>query len=190
MSTSIVDQLNEHLDLFARLEFMVPRIEQVASVISDSLAAGGKLLLVGNGGSAADAQHIAAELVGRYMRSRSGLAAIALTTDTSALTAIANDFGYEEVFSRQVEALARAGDVLLAYSTSGNSPNILKAVAAARSSGCITVALTGNGGGKLAAQVDHVFTVPSSSTPRIQEAHAFIGHALCDLVDHRFATRI
>ena len=143
--------------------------------------------MAGNGGSAADAQHIAAELTGRYLRSRSGLAAIALTTDTSALTAIGNDFGYEAVFSRQLEALATKNDALIVYSTSGNSANIIEAVSLAKSMDCYVVALTGNSGGKLKSLVDDCLCAPSSETPRIQEAHAFIGHALCDLIDQHFA---
>ena len=142
---------------------------------------------MGNGGSAADAQHIAAELVGRYINERRGLPAIALTTDTSILTAVGNDYGYDNIFSRQVEALARPVDVVVGYSTSGNSANIYNAISLAKTIGCHCVALTGATGGKLAGVADSCIRVPSAETPRIQEAHAFIGHMLCDYVDRAFA---
>jgi D-sedoheptulose 7-phosphate isomerase len=145
--------------------------------------AGNKVLLMGNGGSAADAQHIAAELVGRFRMQRKALAAIALTTDTSILTAISNDFGFEDCFARQVEALGRSGDIVLAISTSGRSANILKGVAAARAVGCYIAALTGKTGGDLAGKVDSLLAVPSAETPRIQEAHSLIAHMYCDLVE-------
>jgi len=155
-----------------------------ARLIAESLAQGGKLMLCGNGGSAADCQHIAAELVGRMDgRQRPALPALALTTDTSALTALANDFGYETVFRRQVEALGQPGDVLVAISTSGRSDNVLHAVAAARSLGVSSVALTGEGGGPLAGLADIGVRVPSSDTQRIQEAHIAIGHVICYLVE-------
>ena len=149
----------------------------------ESLRAGGKVMFAGNGGSAADAQHWSAELVSRFNYDRPGLAAIALTTDTSALTAIGNDYGYEFSFSRQVEALGRPGDVLIAISTSGNSPNVLKAVEAAKSNAILVIGLTGANGGKLAAACDLAFQVPSDATPRIQEGHEFLGHMLCELIE-------
>ena len=153
-----------------------------------SLRAGGKVLLFGNGGSAADAQHIAAELVGRFSRQRDGLPAIALTTDTSALTAIANDFGYDEVFARQVRALGRAGDVAIAVSTSGRSPSVLRAVEACKAIGIRTIGLTGGNGGLLAGVVDVALTVTASTASfRIQETHITIGHVLCELVDAALA---
>lgn len=155
-----------------------------ARLIARSLAQGGKTMLCGNGGSAADCQHIAAELVGRMNGwERPALAALALTTDTSALTALGNDFGYEMVFQRQVEALARPGDVLVAISTSGRSQNVLRAVAEATRLGVSTVALTGEGGGPLADLVDIGIRVPSSDSQRIQEAHIAIGHVICHLVE-------
>ncbi len=160
-----------------------PRIEAVARRMAEVLRRGGKLLFFGNGGSAADAQHLAAEFVNRFLRDRGAFAAIALTTDTSALTSIGNDLGFDQVFSRQVEALGRPGDLVLAISTSGNSPNVLRAVEAARRLGCVTVGLTGGSGGRLAKAVDEVFVVPSAETPRIQETHITLGHALCALVD-------
>jgi D-sedoheptulose 7-phosphate isomerase len=146
-----------------------------------------KVMLCGNGGSAADAQHLAAELTGRYVREREPLPALALTTDTSALTAIANDYGYEQVFARQVEALGSAGDVLIAISTSGQSPSVLRAVERARALGCRTVGLAGGSGGLLAALVDLPLVVPVSETARIQEMHILIGHVLCECIDEAFA---
>ena len=149
----------------------------------ESLRAGGKVMFAGNGGSAADAQHWAGELVSRFYYDRPGLAAIALTTDSSILTAIGNDYGYDYTFARQVEALGRTGDVLVAISTSGNSPNIIRAAEAARARGVAVVGFTGEGGGKLAPLSDICFRVPSTETPRIQEGHEFIGHLLCALVE-------
>jgi D-sedoheptulose 7-phosphate isomerase len=142
------------------------------------------VLLFGNGGSASDAQHVAAELVGRFARERAPLPAIALTTDTSALTAIANDYGFEEVFARQVRALGRPGDVAVAISTSGNSPNVLRGAEAAREMGMTVVALTGAGGGALAAASDLCVNVPSDDTPRIQECHLTVEHVLCEAVEN------
>lgn len=159
-------------------------IAAAAARIVAALGAGGKLLLCGNGGSAADCQHIAAELTGRFTgRTRAALAAIALTTDTSALTAIANDFGYEEVFARQVEALGRAGDVLLAISTSGRSANVLRAAERARGRGLVVVALTGPGAGPLGDLAELTIKAPGKDTARIQELHTTVGHLLCDLVE-------
>lgn len=158
-------------------------IATVASVLTSSLRAGHKVILFGNGGSAADAQHIAAELVGRYKLQRPALPALALTTDTSALTAIGNDYGYAAVFARQVEAHARPGDVVIAISTSGNSPSVLEGVAVARRQGAITIGLTGGDGGRLLAAVDQCIVVPSTQTPHIQQAHITIGHIICDLVE-------
>ncbi|CAK0751321.1 Phosphoheptose isomerase [Gammaproteobacteria bacterium] len=145
--------------------------------------AGGKVLLAGNGGSAADAQHIAAELVGRFYFDRPALPAIALTTDTSILTAVGNDYGYEAVFARQVSALGRSGDLFIGISTSGRSPNILAALTEARRLGLITASLTGAGGQAMSAYCDHLLMVPSLSTPRIQEGHILLGHILCALVE-------
>ena len=160
-------------------------ILRVAETIAASLAAGGKLLVCGNGGSAADAQHIAAELVGRLApgRERQPLAAIALTTDSSALTAVGNDYGFEAVFARQVEALGRRRDVLMGISTSGESENVVQAVISGRTLGLRTVALLGCGGGRLRSLVDVAIVVPSAATARIQEAHIAIGHVICDVVE-------
>jgi D-sedoheptulose 7-phosphate isomerase len=155
----------------------------VARLCVDALRAGGKLLIAGNGGSAADAQHLAAEFVSRFYFDRPGLAAIALTTDTSALTAIGNDYGFERLFSRQVDALGRAGDVFIGISTSGNSPNVLAALAECRTKRLITVGLTGHSGGKMAALCDHCLRMPSTETPKIQEGHIIVGHIICALVE-------
>jgi D-sedoheptulose 7-phosphate isomerase len=163
-------------------------IETVARLCVKALHDGNKLLLAGNGGSAADAQHLAAELVSRFYFDRPGLAAVALTTDTSALTAIGNDYGFERLFSRQVDALGRKGDVFIGLSTSGNSPNILKALDEARLKGLVTVGLTGQGGGKMAALCDHCLRMPSSETPRIQEGHIVVGHTVCALIEREMFT--
>lgn len=154
-----------------------------ADLIAQTFADGGRLLICGNGGSAADAQHIAAEFVGRYLKERAPYSAIALHTNTSALTAIGNDYGFDEVFARQVRAHGRAGDVLLAISTSGTSPNVLAAVTAAREVGMKVVSLTGGDGGTLVDDCDICLVVPVKSTPRIQEAHILLAHVLCGLVE-------
>ena len=162
-------------------------IAAAAERIAEALLAGGKLLLCGNGGSAADSQHIAAELTGRFRDTRAALPAISLTTDTSALTAIANDFGYEQVFARQLEALGRAGDVLLAISTSGRSPNVLAAARAAKARDIVVIALTGPNADALGALAEQTITVPGATTDRIQELHITVGHVLCDLIERRCA---
>jgi D-sedoheptulose 7-phosphate isomerase len=181
--------LNEHLETVGRLlELQLPLIEQTADLICQTLLNGKKILLCGNGGSAADAQHIAAELVGRYEGDRRALPGIALNTDTSALTALSNDYGFEEVFARQVLALAEEGDLLIAISTSGKSPNIIKAVEAARSKGCKTIGLTGMVGEPLASLCDLALVVPATRTARIQEAHITIGHLWCEVVDSRLSS--
>jgi D-sedoheptulose 7-phosphate isomerase len=168
--------------LSEQTDALVRAIELVAS----ALAAGGKVLLFGNGGSAADAQHIAAELVGRFIGERKPIPAIALTTDTSALTAIANDYGYDEVFARQVRALGRPGDVAIGISSCGNSPSVILAVDAARAAGLTTIGLTGGNGGKLANAVDVCLRVSASTLScRIQETHILIGHVICELVERR-----
>jgi D-sedoheptulose 7-phosphate isomerase len=169
------------------LDTRLAEISSAGMLICEALRAGNKVLLCGNGGSAADAQHIAAELVGRYEQQRQAFPAISLTTDTSALTALSNDYGYEEVFARQVAALANAGDVLIAISTSGKSPNVIKAVEKAKAIGCKTIALTGCSGEPLAAQCDLAVAVPSERTSRIQEAHITIGHLWCEMVDASLA---
>ena len=161
-------------------------LERAIDVVAEALGRGNKVLLFGNGGSAADAQHIAAEFVGRFLRERRPLPAIALTTDTSALTSIANDYGYDDVFARQVRALATAGDVALAISTSGRSPSVLRAVDACRELGVATIGLTGGDGGELAHAVDVSLRVSASHlSARIQETHILVGHVICELVDRR-----
>jgi D-sedoheptulose 7-phosphate isomerase len=159
------------------------RIVKVAETIRAALDRGGKLLVFGNGGSAADAQHMAAEMVGRFQRDRDGLAALALTTDTSTLTSVANDYGFERVFSRQVEALGRKGDVVLAISTSGKSPNVLAALDAARKLELTTIALTGRDGGPAGKSADLHVNVAEESTARIQEVHRTLIHAICELIE-------
>jgi D-sedoheptulose 7-phosphate isomerase len=182
----LVTSLNEHLRAVeSLLKDKLADIEAAGELICEALFARNKILLCGNGGSAADAQHIAAELVGRYENTRQAFPAIALTTDTSALTALSNDFGFEEVFARQVQALAREGDVLIAISTSGKSPNVLKAAEMAREMGCRTIALTGAAAEPLASACDVVVAVPSQRTSRVQEAHITIGHLWCEIVDTR-----
>jgi len=164
-----------------------PVIGTCAERLSDILSTGGKLLICGNGGSAADAQHFAAELVGRFEQERRGLPAIALTTDSSCLTAIGNDYGFEQLFARQVDALARSGDALIGISTSGISANVLQAVNRAKERGCLTLALTGRDGGTVAAAADLVINVPVQRTARVQEVHLTILHILCELIEDRLA---
>jgi D-sedoheptulose 7-phosphate isomerase len=173
----------EHLEVVRQVEAQHPVLEAIAQAMTATLWAGGKILWCGNGGSAGDSQHLASELVGRYRRQRRGMASVALTTDSSALTSIANDYGYEAVFSRQVEALGVAGDLLVGISTSGNSQNVVAALEAARSQGLTTVAFTGAGGGRMAKLADHLFAVASKETARIQEAHILAGHMLCDWIE-------
>ena len=164
-------------------------VAAIVDRVAAAIAAGGKVLLAGNGGSAADAQHLAGELVGRFNYDRAPAAAIALTADTSALTAIANDYGYERVFERQVRALGHKGDVLIAISTSGRSPNILRAIAAAREIGIATIGFAGKTGGDMAAQCDLCLLAPSESTPLIQQIHITVGHVICGLVEERLFPR-
>lgn len=169
------------------LETMGSCVVQAAELMAEQLRQGGKILICGNGGSAADAQHFAAELVNRFEIERPGLAAIALTTDSSALTSIANDYAFEQIFARQVRALGRPGDLLLAISTSGHSPNVLAAITAAQEIGMTTVALTGRDGGSMARQLtgnDLEIRVSATATARIQEVHILVIHCLCDLIDH------
>ncbi len=173
----------DHLDVVRQLESHQPALEAIARAMAAALRQGGKILWCGNGGSAADSQHMAAEIVGRFRRERRGLPSIALTTDTSILTAVANDFGFETVFARQVEALGARGDVLVGLSTSGNSRNVIASLEASRRMNIITVAFTGSGGGNMAALADHLFAVDSRDTARIQEAHILAGHMICDWIE-------
>jgi D-sedoheptulose 7-phosphate isomerase len=158
-------------------------LETIAKVMTACLHSGNQILWCGNGGSAGDSQHLAAEIVGRFRRERRGLPSIALTTDTSILTAVANDYGYEAVFARQVQALGRPGDILVGISTSGNSPNVVCAIEAAKSQGLTTVAFTGQGGGRMATLADHLFAVDARDTARVQEMHILAGHMLCDWLE-------
>lgn len=162
------------------------QVAKAAETIISALKNGNKLLLCGNGGSSSDCQHLAAELVGRFKKERRGLPAIALTTNTSILTALANDFGYEYVFSRQVEALGKEGDVLLALSTSGNSPNVVKAVEQANSQGLKTIGLLGSNGGKIKSLVNLAIIVPFEGSDRVQEVHILIGHIICSLIESEY----
>jgi D-sedoheptulose 7-phosphate isomerase len=180
---SMLANLAEHLELFSQLGQLSRVVHEAADLIAASLAGGHKLMLCGNGGSAADSQHLAAEFTGRFIKDRVPLAAIALSTDSSALTCIANDYSFDEVFYRQLVGLGRAGDSLIAISTSGNSRNVIRAAEAARAVGIRTVGLLGRDGGKLRGLCDVAIVVPSPSTARIQEAHIFIGHTLCGLVE-------
>jgi D-sedoheptulose 7-phosphate isomerase len=190
LSQQSKDPIRAHLELsLAALEranndpALLAIARAIAAAIVSALRSGNKILLIGNGGSAADAQHIAAEIIGRYKQDRPAYAAMALTTDTSALTAIANDYGFEQVFARQVEGLGARGDVLLALSTSGRSPNILAALRSARERGLVTIGFTGSKGEALGALCDHLFVSPSDDTPVIQQIHLSVAHGICDAIE-------
>jgi D-sedoheptulose 7-phosphate isomerase len=187
MQVSLHSGLEEHLELFRRLGELGETVDKAAELLAASLAAGHKLMLCGNGGSAADSQHLAAEFVGRFVKDRRPLAALALSTDSSALTCIGNDYSFDDVFYRQVVGLGRPGDCLVAISTSGNSRNVLKATEAARLADIRTIGLLGRDGGAIAPLCDVHIVVPSTTTARIQEAHIFIGHMLCALVEQRLS---
>lgn len=182
-----INSLNQHLEVFQKvIAETTETIEDCADLLFETFEKGNKVLICGNGGSAADAQHLAAEFVGRYETERRGLPAIALTTDTSALTALSNDYGFERIFARQVEALAVKDDVLIAISTSGNSPNIISAVMSARKAGCKIIGMTGEKGKKLASLCDKCILIPSERTARIQEAHITVAHIWCEILDGKF----
>jgi D-sedoheptulose 7-phosphate isomerase len=190
LSQNSIDPIEDHLALsLAALEravkdeSLLAAARKIAEIITKTLRDGNKLLIVGNGGSAADAQHIAAEIVGRYKQDRPAYAAIALTTDTSALTAIANDYGFEQVFARQIAGLGRRGDALLALSTSGRSPNILAALTTARERGIVTIGMTGKRGERLSALCDHLLVAPSNDTPVIQQIHIAVAHGICEAIE-------
>jgi D-sedoheptulose 7-phosphate isomerase len=182
-STIFEKAIVEHQRVIETVHAQVGTLERIAGEIIRAVTHGGKVLWCGNGGSAADAQHMAAELVGRFRRERKGLASIALTTDTSILTAVGNDYGFEEIFRRQVEALCARGDVVVGISTSGNSRNVCLALEEAKRMGAYTVAFTGQGGGAMIGIADATIAIPSKDTARIQEAHALCGHMLCDWVE-------
>lgn len=186
MENYIKQQISTAIDVMSLMmqdDALIAKIAAASNACIDAFRAGNKILLAGNGGSAADAQHIAGEFVSRFNFDRPGLAAIALTTDTSILTAIGNDYGYEKLFSRQVQALGVAGDVLMVYSTSGKSPNILRALEEAKQKGLFCIGLTGNRGGPMHELCDITLDVPSDRTPKIQEGHLVMGHILCGIVE-------
>ena len=188
MKQVIANEFASHLEtIHAVIGTMEDDLAKASQIAVTVLKQGNKILLCGNGGSAADAQHIAAELTGRYKRERRGLPGIALTTDTSALTAISNDYGYDRVFDRQVEALANKGDLLIGISTSGNSANIISALKLAKESGCSTIGFSGRDGGKMNEVCDVNLIVPSDNTPRIQEMHILFGHTLCQIIDNELS---
>ncbi|HAJ72527.1 MAG TPA: phosphoheptose isomerase [Methylophilaceae bacterium] len=172
-----------HMSMFNALEALFPLISEVGIAMQNTIKNGGKILLCGNGGSAADSQHIAAEIVGRFKKERKGLPAIALTTDTSILTSVGNDYGYDYIFARQVEALCRPEDLVIGITTSGNSANVVMAIETAKEIGATTVGMTGGTGGKLTALCNYNIVVPAKVTARIQEAHIFIGHCLCEILE-------
>lgn len=180
---TIQENITAHIATAERLRTLEPQIAAACALCAATILRGGKILLAGNGGSAADAQHIAAEFVGRFVRERMSLPAIALTTDTSALTAIANDYGFEAVFARQIAGLGNENDVFIGISTSGNSPNIVRAVATAREKGLKTLIFSGRDGGILRGSADVEIIVPSDVTARIQEMHILVGHIICEFVD-------
>jgi len=187
MQSTIEFEFSEHLKTAqATLEYITEPLENATKLCIDSLTNGGKILIFGNGGSAADAQHIAAEMVGRYKIERKGLPAIALTTDTSALTSIGNDYGYSHVFDRQVEALANKGDVVIGISTGGSSGNVVSALKLAKDLECKTIGFSGRGGGEMNTICNVNLVVPAEDTPRIQEMHIVIGHTICHLIDQAF----
>jgi D-sedoheptulose 7-phosphate isomerase len=177
------DAIDAHLETISRLRQHTLRLARLAALMSTAIERHQRIYWLGNGGSAADCQHLAAELVGRFRRERTPIGSIALTTDTSILTAIANDYGYEQIFLRQVEALVTPGDVVIGISTSGNSPNVCVAIRRARDMGALTVALTGRSGGQLGRIAEILFAIDSVDTARIQEAHILCGHMLCDYIE-------
>ncbi|WP_419797806.1 MAG: D-sedoheptulose 7-phosphate isomerase [Terasakiella sp.] len=183
-TTKQLEETIRILNLMNEDQTLKQKVDQAAQACIHALQNSGKVLLAGNGGSAADAQHIAGELVSRFAFDRPGLAAIALTTDTSILTAIGNDYGYERLFARQVEALGAQGDVFIAYSTSGSSPNIIAALEEAKARGLTTIGLTGNRKGTMCDLCDFLLEVPSADTPKIQEGHLLLGHTICGLVEN------
>lgn len=189
MMDMIQRELNAHKEVIEKtIETLQNHIYTACVIASETIKNGGKILIFGNGGSAADAQHIAAELSGRYKIERRALPAIALTTDTSVLTAVGNDYGFDRIFDRQVEALAREGDLLIGISTSGNSKNVLRALSLGRNMGCRTIGLSGRDGGAMNEFCDINLVVPSDDTPRIQEMHILIGHTICQGIDNLSST--
>jgi D-sedoheptulose 7-phosphate isomerase len=186
----VADRLRENIEVKRAIlanDDLLDLIHEAALACIRALESGGKIILFGNGGSAADAQHIAAELIGKYLRDRRALAALSLTTNASSLTAIANDYTYEEVFSRQIEAIGCKGDLAIGISTSGDSKNVIRALLAAKKKGLVTVGMTGSNGGKVRRETDYCLCIPSERTPRIQEAHIAVGHILCEIIEEHFS---
>lgn len=186
MKKTVEEEFSAHIETANSMHLLVNEVVHVAELCIKCIKNGGKILLFGNGGSAADAQHIAAELVGRYKTNRQGIAAIALTTDTSVLTSVGNDFGFNVLFARQIEAIAKTGDIAIGISTSGSSENIIKALKLASKLQCVTIGFSGNNGGEMNKFCDINLIAPSSDTPRIQEMHILIGHVICHLIDQEF----
>jgi len=182
----INNELKNHNEVCANMQTILKSIESAAKLAIESLERNGKIILFGNGGSAGDAQHIAAELVGRYKSNRKGLAAISLTTDSSIITAVSNDFGFDQVFRRQLESLLQENDLVIGISTSGNSLNVINALNYSKKAGVKTIGLSGSNGGKMNSICDLNIIIPSDDTPRIQEMHIFVGHTLCQLIDNHF----
>ena len=188
MKYTIQNEFNEHIKTSNLLHNLTDQVAAAAQICINCLKNDGTILIFGNGGSASDAQHIAAELVGRYKTNRKGLSAIALSTDTSILTSIGNDFGYKHIFARQVEALAKKADVAIGISTSGKSENVINALKRASELNCHTIGFSGQGGGEMNKFCDNNLVIPSEDTPRIQEMHIVIGHTICHLIDQEFKT--
>jgi D-sedoheptulose 7-phosphate isomerase len=185
----VAERLRESIEVKRAIlanDDLLDLIHETALACIRALESGGKIILFGNGGSAADAQHIAAELIGRYLRDRRALAALSLTTNASSLTAIANDYTYEDVFSRQIEAIGYKGDLAIGISTSGESKNVIRALLAAKKKGLVTVGMTGSSGGRVRHETDYCLCIPSEHTPRIQEAHIAVGHILCEIIEEYF----
>jgi D-sedoheptulose 7-phosphate isomerase len=183
----VIERVQDHITVATELlrnDGYLQLVSKIASVVIDAIENGNKIIFFGNGGSAADAQHLAAELTGRYLKERRALPAMSLTENTSSLTAIGNDYSYELVFARQMEALGNSGDVAIGISTSGNSPNVLRAIEVAKKRDLVTVGFTGKNGGKLRSLVAYCVEIPTADTPRIQEAHILTGHIICELVEN------
>lgn len=183
---NILESIHEHQQVIKAVEQLTPQIEQIAQQITDAVVNGGTVFWLGNGGSAADAQHLAAEFVGRFKKERKALPSLSLSTDTSVLTCLSNDYDYSVIFARQLEAFCRPGDVVIGLSTSGNSANVIKGIEMGKQRGALTIALTG-AGGKLSSIADITFAVPSKVTARIQEVHILVGHMLCEWVENAIA---
>jgi len=183
---NIQNIFSAHIATIEKLQELIPEVKKTGEKLTDILKNGNKIFFMGNGGSAADSQHMAAELIGRFRKEREAIPAIALTTDTSIITAVGNDYSYATIFERQINALALDGDAVIGISTSGNSENIIKGILAAKKKNCFTLSFTGKDGGKLKEVSDMSIIVPSDSTPRIQEAHLLIGHIICELIEEAF----